>query len=72
MVVADDEHAPDTIEGLVLTTTVRYPVDSRRESQWDDQAGTHVELLHVSSLRPGEMLALVETIKSDTCTLHTL
>ena len=72
MVVADDEHAPDTIEGLVLTTTVRYPVDSRRESQWDDQAGTHFEGLTVYRLRPGEMLALVETIKSDTHTLHTL
>jgi len=72
MVVADDEHAPDTIEGLVLTTTVRYPIDSRRESHWRDETGTHFEVLRVSSLRPGEMLALVETLKSDTCTLHTL
>ena len=52
---------------------VHYPVHSRRESQWDDETGTHVEELRVDQgLRPGEMLALAEAIMSETCTLHTL
>ena len=62
-----DAHAPPT-----STTTVRYPEDSQRESRWDDITGTHVEELSVNRLRHGEMLALAEAIKSDTCTLHTL
>ena len=72
MVVTDDEHAPDTLVDVDLTTTVRYPIDSRRESHWRDETGTHFEVLRVSSLRPGEMLALAEALKSDTCTLHEL
>ena len=62
-----DAHAPPT-----STTTVRYPEDSQRESRWDDITGTHVEELSVNRLRHGEMLALAEAIKSETCTLHTL
>ncbi|XRB25350.1 hypothetical protein RI054_43g152080 [Pseudoscourfieldia marina] len=70
MVVADDEHAQDT--DVNLTTTVRYPEDSQRESRWDDIKETHVDMLTVNRLLPGEMLALAEALTSETCTLHTL
>ena len=53
-------------------TAVHYPVHSRRESQWDDETGTHVQELSVNRLLPGEMLALAEALTSETCTLHTL
>ena len=66
------EHAQDTFIDVNLTTDVQFPIDSERDSHWDDETGTHFEGLNVMSLRPGEMLALVETIKSDTCTLHML
>ena len=62
-----DAHAPPT-----STTDVRYPVDSERELQWDDETGTHVQELSVNRLLPGEMLALAEALRSETCTLHTL
>ena len=62
------EHAQDTFIDVNLTTDVQFPIDSERDSHWDDETGTHFEGLIVKSLRPGEMLALVETIKSDTCT----
>ncbi|XRB09638.1 hypothetical protein NFJ02_41g108000 [Pycnococcus provasolii] len=60
-------HAPPT-----STTAVRYPVHSRRHTRWDPETGTDVEVLRVNRLRPGELLALAETLKSEKCTLHTL
>ena len=53
-------------------TAVRYPVHSRRHTRWDPETGTDVEVLRVNRLRPGELLALAETLKSEKCTLHTL
>eukprot|EP00237_Pycnococcus_provasolii_P014974 CAMPEP_0205950204 /NCGR_PEP_ID=MMETSP1459-20131121/2161_1 /ASSEMBLY_ACC=CAM_ASM_001120 /TAXON_ID=41880 /ORGANISM="Pycnococcus provasolii, Strain RCC931" /LENGTH=43 /DNA_ID= /DNA_START= /DNA_END= /DNA_ORIENTATION= len=37
------EHAQDTSRDVDLTTDVQYPVDSLRESLWDDETGTHFE-----------------------------